>query len=280
MEADQKTLSLQQWSTRTLKEFCRTAGKGLHYPLEQAGVWADCARQKKPIIHNDYASLKHKQGMPEGHAKVIRELVVPVVREDQVVAILGVGNKPVDYTEKDVEMVSYLADVAWEIVARKRTEEARQASEKRYRMLFESAPDGILILDADTGMVLDVNPFLSQLLGYSHETFLGKHLWEIGLFNQIADSKDAFRVLQDKEYIRYDDLPLQTADGRIVEVEFVSNVYLVDQTKVIQCNIRDLTERRQLEAERQRLLAAIEQAGETIVITDPQGSHPVRQPGF
>ena len=69
--------------------------------------------------------------MPEGHAEVIRELVAPVMREDQVVAILGVGNKPVDYTEKDVEMVSYLADVAWEIVKRKRSEEALRASEEK-----------------------------------------------------------------------------------------------------------------------------------------------------
>ena len=116
VEADQKTLSLQQWSTRTLTDFCRAGGKGLHYPIEQAGVWADCARQKKPIIHNDYASLKHKQGLPEGHAEVIRELVVPVIRKDKVAAILGVGNKPVDYTEKDVELVSFLSDVTWELI--------------------------------------------------------------------------------------------------------------------------------------------------------------------
>ena len=88
---------------------------------------------------------------------------------------------------------------------------------------------------------MDVNPFLSQLLGFSHETFLGKHLWEIGPLTNIAASKEAFQTLQDKEYIRYDDLPLETADGRIVEVEFVSNVYLVDHAKVIQCNIRDIS---------------------------------------
>ncbi len=89
VEADQKTISLQQWSSRTLTDFCRAEGKGLHYPIEQAGVWADCARQKKPIIHNDYASLKHKQGMPEGHAEVIRELVVPIIRKDKVVSHPG-----------------------------------------------------------------------------------------------------------------------------------------------------------------------------------------------
>ena len=280
VEADQKTLSLQQWSTRTLKEFCRAEGKGLHYPIAQAGVWADCARRKKPVIHNDYASLEQKRGMPEGHAEVVRELVVPVMRAGKVVAILGVGNKPVDYDEKDVEIVSYLSDVTWEIFQRKRTEEALIDSEKRYRRLFESAKDGILILDADTGKIVDVNPFLLQLLGCRHDELLEKYLWELSPFATIAASKDAFETLKDKEYIRYDHLPLETVDGRTVEVEFVSNVYLVDHAKVIQCNIRDITERRQADAERERLLSAIEQADEMVVITNPDGAIQYVNPAF
>jgi signal transduction histidine kinase len=124
VEPDQKTLSLQQWSTRTRKEFCRAAGKGTHYNIDQAGVWVDCLRQKKAVIHNDYSSLPHKKGLPEGHAEVVRELVVPVIRKDKAVAILGVGNKPVDYTQRDEEIVSYLADVTWEIVQQKRADDA------------------------------------------------------------------------------------------------------------------------------------------------------------
>ena len=280
VEPDQKHLSLQQWSTRTLADFCQAKGKGLHYPIEQAGVWADCVREKKAVIHNDYASLKHKKGMPVGHAKIIRELVVPVIRKDKVVAILGVGNKPEDYNESDVKTVSYLSDVTWETVKRKISEEALIASEKRYRRLFEAARDGILILDADTGKVVDVNPFVLELLGYSYGDIAGKFIWEIGAFKDVAASKDAFVHLQQHEYIRYDDLPLETADGRVVEVEFVSNVYLVDQTKVIQCNIRDITERKKAEAERIRLLTAIEQVGETIIITDPDGVIQYVNPAF
>ncbi len=87
-------------------------------------------------------------------------------------------------------------------------------SEKRYRRLFESAKDGILILDADTGKVVDVNPYLLQLLGYTHDVLCGKHIWELGVFKDIAASKDAFKILQDNEYIRYDDLPLETIGGR------------------------------------------------------------------
>jgi PAS domain S-box-containing protein len=280
VEADQKYLAFQQWSTRTTTEFCQAEGAGLHYPIERAGVWADCVRQRKPIIHNDYASLESRQGLPPGHAEVIRELVLPVMRKDKVVAVLGVGNKPVDYNQMDVEIVSYLADLTWEIVQRKRTEEALVDSEKRYRRLFESAKDGILILDAHTGMVVDVNPFLTRLLGYSHEDLCGKLIWEIGTFKDISSSKEAFEALQENEYIRYDNLPLETADGRKIEVEFVSNVYLVDHAKVIQCNIRDITERKQAEAERERLLAAIEQAGEMIVITDAEGFIQYVNPAF
>ena len=119
-------------------------------------------------------------------------------------------------------------------------------SELRYRRLFETAQDGILILDARTGMIEDVNPFLVKMLGYSREEFIKKKLWEVGAFTDIEASKDAFETLQEKEYIRYEDLPLKTKDGRLIEVEFVSNVYLVGDEKVIQCNIRDITERQQI----------------------------------
>jgi PAS domain S-box-containing protein len=125
-------------------------------------------------------------------------------------------------------------------------EEALKISEIRYRRLFEAAQDGILILDAETGQISDVNPFLAEMLGYSHKDFLGKKLWEIGAFKDIEASKTAFSELQSKGYVRYKDLPLETKDGRSMAVEFVSNVYLVDHHKVIQCNIRDITERKVL----------------------------------
>ena len=123
VKADQQTLMLQNWSTRTKADFCKARGKGLHYPVSAAGVWVDCVFKRQPVIHNDYASLPHRKGIPDGHAEVIRELVVPVMRGEKITAILGVGNKPTDYTEKDVELVSLMADLAWEIAERKRTEE-------------------------------------------------------------------------------------------------------------------------------------------------------------
>ena len=118
-------------------------------------------------------------------------------------------------------------------------------SELRYRRLFETAQDGILVLDAKTGAITDVNPFLIHMLGYSRDEFIGKRLWEVGAFKDIEASKDAFKILQKKKYIRYKDLPLLAKNGKIFPVEFVSNVYMVGNEKVIQCNIRDITERKE-----------------------------------
>ena len=128
--------------------------------------------------------------------------------------------------------------------ARRRAELAHLASELRYRRLFESAKDGILILDADTGQIVDANPFLMNMLGYSYKELIGKELWQIGVFKDIDAARDSFEELRDKGYVRYDDLPLETRAGVKIDVEFVSNVYPVGDAKVIQCNIRNITARR------------------------------------
>ena len=122
-----------------------------------------------------------------------------------------------------------------------------EESEARYRRLFETAKDGILILDGDTGRITDANPFLQDMLGYSKAELIGKALWEIGPVKDIPASQEAMRRLQSSEYIRYEDLPLETRAGERKQVEFVSNVYLVNGWKVIQCNIRDITERKRAE---------------------------------
>ncbi|MCX6000843.1 MAG: diguanylate cyclase, partial [Chloroflexi bacterium] len=132
-------------------------------------------------------------------------------------------------------------------VQRKQSGDLINASEFRYRRLFEAAREGILILDAETGQIADANPFIIEMLGYSKEEFLGKELWEIGLPKDVGASKQSFAELQSKKYMRYEDLPLQRSDGKLINVEFVSIVYEVDNKKVIQCNIRDITERKAVE---------------------------------
>lgn len=124
-------------------------------------------------------------------------------------------------------------------------------SETRYRRLFETAKDGILILDGDTGRIVDANPFLQDMLGYSESELIGKALWEIGPVKDIAISQEAMRQLQYNDYIRYDDIPLETKAGERKHVEFISNVYLVNGWRVIQCNIRDITARKHAETRAQ-----------------------------
>lgn len=145
-----------------------------------------------------------------------------------------------------------------ELDEHKRAEEALQISETRYRRLFEAAQDGILLLDAETGQITEANPFIIDLLGYSREELLRKKLWEIGAFKDIQASKSAFGELQREEYVHYENLPLETKDGRSIEVEFVSNVYLVNNKGVVQCNIRDITERRVGEKQRELSLQLLE----------------------
>lgn len=146
------------------------------------------------------------------------------------------------------------------IVQIKGADEALRISETRYRRLFEAAQDGILILNEETGQIDDVNPFLKDMLGYTHEEFIGKKLWEIGAFKNTKATKDILSELQDKWYVRYEDLPLMTKSGREVSVEFVSNVYLVNHHKVIQCNIRNITDRKLAEEERDRLIIELQNA--------------------
>lgn len=137
VDTDQVTLSLQAWSTNTLENMCQAEGAGLHYSVNEAGVWVDCIHERRPVIHNDYASLPHRKGIPAGHAPVIREMVIPVMRDGLIMAVLGVGNKPTDYDQQDVEVVASLADLAWDIVERKRAEEALHSKMAMLQLLSD-----------------------------------------------------------------------------------------------------------------------------------------------
>jgi PAS domain S-box-containing protein len=151
-------------------------------------------------------------------------------------------------------------------------------SELRYRRLFETAQDGILILDADSGKIIDVNPFLLDLLDYPFESMIGLQLWEIGLFEDIAANQAAFEKLRTEEYIRYENLPLRTKAGKQIQVEFVSNVYFVGSAKVIQCNIRDITARAKFQAASKSHAVTLELAGKARDEANAVLFHELRNP--
>ncbi len=167
-----------------------------------------------------------------------------------------------------------MEDVTDERVARR----LMQASEQRYRRLFESARDGILILDAGTMAIIDSNPYMSELLGYTNEEFREKQLWEIGLFKDKAESEAAIEILREKGYVRYEDLPLQSDKGHVQEVEFICNVYTEAGRQVAQCNIRDITERKQMERQIQDQARALADASQRKDEFLAMLSHELRNP--
>ena len=137
---DQENIWLQAWSSNTLRNMCQAEGKGLHYPISQAGVWVDCFHARAPVIHNDYASLSHKKGLPDGHAPIVRDLAVPILRRGTVVAILGVGNKATDYTQDDVAVLQTLAPPVMDVVAVKQAEDLRHQAHERMKDIVRWAP--------------------------------------------------------------------------------------------------------------------------------------------
>ena len=184
---------------------------------------------------------KRREAQKQG-ASTPAELDVSIQRKDGTIRYLHIFRKAVIWNGAEQFQLFYD-----DITAGKQAQQALIASEVSYRRLFESAKDGILIIDAVSGLITDANPFLYNLLGLSLQEIKGKELWQIGTFADIVSSKERFEELRHKGYTRYEDLPLKTADGRQISVEFVSNVYDVDHRRVIQCNIRDITERKKAE---------------------------------
>jgi diguanylate cyclase (GGDEF)-like protein/PAS domain S-box-containing protein len=248
LEEDQKTLVLQTWSTNTLKNMCSADGKGEHYPVGEAGVWVDCVYAREPVIHNDYASLAHRKGLPEGHAPVVRELVVPVIHGDLIVAIFGVGNKPADYTQADVETLLQLATLTWDIIQRKRAEEASRRMERHYKALIEKAPDGIVLLSR-SGRFQYSSPSAHMIFGYDADDVYDTRP------DEATHPEDLPRVMEAISALIED--PTQTPtlqyrfrhkDGSWRWVESIfSNLLDEPGVEAVVINFRDITEHRQVQ---------------------------------
>ena len=211
VKADQSTIWLQAWSTNTLKSMCTAEGKDSHYSVDKAGVWADCIRQRMPVIHNDYVSLPHRKGLPDGHAPIVREMVIPVLRDGQVVATLGVGNKPQDFTENDVELVSTFADFAWDIIERKQAEDALRESEQKFRTLVDWTYDWEQWIDPQ-GDIVYISPSCERINGYRPEDFIS----DSDLLAQIVHPDDRNHYIKHHQLVHDKTAGISSVEYRII----------------------------------------------------------------
>lgn len=172
IDEQRQEVTLSTWSERTIREMCNTDPDFTHYPISQAGLWVDCVKERRTIIYNDYLSLPHRKGLPEGHAPLIRLLLIPIFRRHHIVAVLGLANKPTDYTDVDASQSSLLADMVWDIVEQKKAAQEIREREERYRRLFESSNDALFIYpfrNNQFGSFIEVNDTACHMLGYTAE---------------------------------------------------------------------------------------------------------------
>jgi PAS domain S-box-containing protein len=257
VDKDQRTLSLKAWSTSTVEKFCQAEGRGQHYSLDLAGVWAECVRERRPVVHNDYASLPHPNGLPLGHAPVLRELVVPILRDGRVVAVLGVGNKPTHYTDDDVRSVTYLADVAWEICRRKRAEEGLRESEERYRTILQTAMDGFMVTDLE-GRILEVNATYCRMTGYSAQELLAMRISDLEADESAEETAAHIRTIATTGEDRFE-CRHRCKDGAVLEVEVSVQRRAAVGDRLVSF-LRDISERKRASEEKAILADQLLQA--------------------
>jgi hypothetical protein len=171
VNSNEQIIKLQEWSTQTKQVFCKAEAKGMNYKLSDAGIWADAMRQKEVVIHNNYPKIKNKKGLPNGHAPIFREMVAPVIRDNKVVAMLGVGNKKGDYTKLDASRLAYIADVTWEIIQQKKTSEELKGNKRFLENVFNAIQDGISVISPDL-KVIATNSWMQNKFGVK-ESLIG-----------------------------------------------------------------------------------------------------------
>jgi PAS domain S-box-containing protein len=221
LDDNEVCVSLQTWSTNTLKHHCQAENNAQHYPVAMAGVWVDCIHERRPVIHNDYESLLHKRGLPAGHTPIVRELTVPIMRGGKIVAVIGVGNKLADYTEDDIEIISSVANLAWEYILSKRYEESLALSDQYARALLDAIPDLIFRLNRD-GVYLDYKAQPDQLY-YRESSIIGKNNRDLTPpdFAELVEEKIKLTLATGKMVVFEYQLPVPGTEPRYFEARMV-----------------------------------------------------------
>ena len=278
VDDDQNSITLQAWSTNTLSTLCTAEGKGQHYPVEQAGVWADAIRSGKAHIYNDYASLVHRKGLPEGHASITRLITLPVKRNNLVVAALGIGNKMLDYTEQDLEVLQRFAETVFDIIMRKRAEEALRKNEERLRTVADFTYDMEFWMDENKTLQY-MSPSCKRITGYEREQFLQ----DPSLLESIVhpDDRHAFDQHNMQEFDLLDssslDFRILTAAGEVCWISHTCQAVTSADGKFRGRRVshRDITERRrvlqELRASEEKYRGLLESLDSVIATVDPIG---------
>jgi len=253
VEADQITVKVQAWSTNAIQNMS-DANLDNHYSsVDKAGVWADCIRERRVIIHNDYVSLPHRKGLPDGHTPVVREMAVPIVRDHKIVAVLGVGNKPDDYSERDIELVSTLADFSWDIFKHKQAGDALRENEEKLRTLADWTYDWELWLDPNEKIVYN-SPSCERITGYSPEEIVAAPELLIDIVH--PDDREFYR--KHHQLIHDESAGVEKVEYRIISrnrearwIEHICRPVFGDDKRFLgrRVNNRDITSRKQAEKE-------------------------------
>jgi len=260
---DQNEIELVVWSERTLAHYCH-ATYDKHYPVSQAGAWADALRLRRPVIINNYENYPHKHGLPQGHAELKRLISVPVFEDGKVVMLTGVGNKADNYTDNDVETVQLISNDIWQYIQRKRVQE----TVARYSRALEQSHNEIYMFDSQTLHFVEVNQGARDNLGYEmHEL---EQMTPLDLKPQIT--QQAFDELVqplrngEQQQVNFNTVH-QRRDGTLYPVE-VSLELLQSTPSLFLAIITDISQRIVKENQLHKLSQVVEQSTEGVVITD------------
>jgi PAS domain S-box-containing protein len=243
LDASEKNFSHQTWSRQTNKTFFKAEGRNTQQSVEQAGIWADCVRQRRPVIYNDAVALSQIKGIPTDSG-VNRSLTVPIFRGSAIVAILGVGNKPTDYAENDIELVSTLADLAWDIAQQKLAQEKVTQSDEIARAILNAATEAVFLINSD-GILIAVNETTAVRMGKSSSDLVGANINDV-LPSDLAASRMMHLdlVVKERKSVHFED---QRADSW-----FENNIYPIldpdGQVTRVAIFDRDITDRKRAEA--------------------------------
>ena len=275
---DDREFVLNSWSREVMPE-CAVANPQTCYELDQTGIWGEAVRQRRPIVVNDFQALHPlKKGYPAGHVHLLRFLTVPVLRGDQIVGVVGLANKEMDYTETDIFQVTLLMDAVWTVTERRQAEAALQASEAKFSQAFTSSAYGIIITRAADGTILEVNPAFETLAGYPRAEALGKTTLELALWEDSRDRQHFLSLLTETGCVDQQEYRFRTKGGAILIGLLSARLFTLNNERVLLGNLTDITERKRVEEELARAKDAAEAANRAKSEFLANMSHEIRTP--